>query len=167
MKRLLAVGSFMVAILVVASSFSSLAGARVSDPLKDPQAVNGPRGVSGLLRGLETTNSSLRMGLVMTLVVTILAEFYVYATAGPGGIGRLFLASVLINTITNPALNIIYMFYKDVEVLEYVVSVVESYMIFVLFNVMLLNISLDDATDLSFSANKFSYELCKQINDWL
>ena len=129
------------------------------------------------LKGLsfQTNTSSLRLGLISTLILTILSEFYIYVTFFTeyygslqlGTIAALLLLSIIINSITNPAMNIIYLFYKDIAVLEYVVTVIESFMIFISFNLLIVTMSFEDARDLSERANSYSYLFCKWVNSIL
>ena len=103
--------------------------------------------------------------LLKTLIMTILAEFFVYLvfysnlhSIHATDTVKLFFSSVIINTITNPVMNIIYQYiYKNVIVLESIVFVVESFMIFKIFRDFSLKTNILESIVLSLLANTFSF----------
>ena len=96
--------------------------------------------------------------MLFVLVLTILTEFFVYLSIVPAPVSLLFLISVVINAITNPATNLVYYYiYDNVLVLEALVVIVESFMIFMLFNAISLGITFIHAIMLSLIANLASY----------
>ena len=110
--------------------------------------------------------------LLVVLILTILTEFTVYSASLKSNIVTLFLISVLINSITNPATNLVYYtIYDNVPVLEALVVVIESFMIYVLFNAVSIETSFSQAVMLSALANLFSYiiatGLARLIYDYL
>ena len=104
------------------------------------------------------TNEPIPERMALVLVLTILTEFFVYlATVQSSAFALLFL-SVVINAITNPAINFIYYYvYNNVFVLESLVFIIESFMIYILFNAFSLKISFAKAVLLSLVANVASY----------
>lgn len=194
MKKIIIITSVIIASLFILTSFSSVADAKVMENRllqERSEKISGFRQLKVMLDKTEdtlidriasiigdynlnsftsTSNTDIRMGLISTLIVTILAEFYAYVNFFSDNmnlrtIGTLFFISMVINVITNPAINIAYILgYHDVDSLEYIVFVVEIYMIFALFNMASLDIDIDDASDLSLYANTFSFEFCKYIN---
>lgn len=100
---------------------------------------------------------------LVALYLTILMEFFIYLILShfhiiDRKIIRLFFISVVINTITNPAVNFIYHnIYDNVLVLEFLVFVVESFMILLLFDVLSLKIKYPKALIVSILANLFSW----------
>lgn len=100
---------------------------------------------------------------LVALYLTILMELFIYLLLShfrlfDRKIARLFFICVVINTITNPAVNFIYHnIYDNVVVLEFLVFVVESFMIFLLFNIFSLKIKYPKAAFISIIANLFSW----------
>ncbi|MHC1625075.1 MAG: hypothetical protein ACXQS2_03675 [Methermicoccaceae archaeon] len=100
---------------------------------------------------------------LVALYLTILMEFLMYLFLTrfhviQPKIARLFFASVVINTLTNPAVNYIYSnIYDNVIVLETLVCVVESFMVFLLFNLLSIKIKYSKAMMVSVFANLFSW----------
>ena len=69
--------------------------------------------------------------LLFVLVFTIFTEFFAYVGFIKSPVILLFFISVLINSITNPLTNLVYYYiYDNVFVLETLVVLVESFMIF-------------------------------------
>ncbi len=118
---------------------------------------------------------NIRMGLILTLLMTIASEYSIYIKAYSEShdlnlrtIFKLLIIAIIINTITNPATNIIYILLPiDIDTLEQMVYIIETYMIFLLFNIFLLNTSLEEADEISLRANMYSYNFCKSINEFL
>ena len=125
------------------------------------------------LQTRQTASSGPEPGrLLVVLILTILTEFAVYSASLKSNIVSLFLISVIINSITNPATNLVYYtIYDNVPVLEALVVVVESFMIYVLFNAASITTSFSQAVMLSALANLFSYiiatGLTRLIYDYL
>ena len=102
--------------------------------------------------------------LLTVLILTILVEFLVYTAFVQSSLSALFFASVVINLITNPAVNFVYYnIYDNVAVLETVVIIAETFMIFALFNALSLSISLGSSALLSLIANMASYVIASGI----
>ena len=96
--------------------------------------------------------------ILFVLVTTILVEFFVYLMTIQAPVLLLFFLSLTINLMTNPAVNFVfYYIYDNVLVLESLVVMVETIMIFTLFNVVGMGVSLGQAGLLSFVANLMSY----------
>ncbi|MFH1100690.1 MAG: hypothetical protein V1726_01460 [Methanobacteriota archaeon] len=96
--------------------------------------------------------------ILVVLVLTILTEFVVYLTVIDAPAFVLLLLSVVINSLTNPAVNFIYYtVYNNVLVLELLVVIVESFLISVLFNGAGVGVGFTQAFFLSLIANLMSY----------
>lgn len=91
------------------------------------------------------------MNLLAALILTILIEFVVYCFFLRKNFTSLFLYSTLINSITNPLMNIALGFGVNVLVLEFIVFVVEIFLIKSLFE-----IDYKKAVLISFVANLVS-----------
>jgi hypothetical protein len=124
------------------------------------------------LENLQLTNANDNdiLNLLIILLLTIYTEFFVYFifTAARHGLTHslpmLFFVSlgvsVLINVLTNPATNFVYNnIYDNIFVIEAVVVLVESFMIFLLFNLLSLPTTYSGALLLSFFANMMSFLL--------
>lgn len=111
---------------------------------------------SAFHKAVDTSPNPQR--LLVVLVLTILTEFMVYLSVIDAPVVVLFLLSVIINSITNPATNFIYYtFYDNVFVLESLVVIIETFLIFVFFNAASIGITLVNAFFLSLIANLMSY----------
>jgi hypothetical protein len=75
----------------------------------------------------------------------------------PSKMAELFFSCVVINTITNPALNILYLDYDHLILLEFIAFMSESVMIYWFFKTLLWRITLPGAVILSLLANIFSF----------
>lgn len=103
-------------------------------------------------------NNATPQRMLVVLVLTILTEFAVYLLAVNAPATVLLMLSVIINSITNPAVNFIYYnVYNNVFVLETLVVIVESFMIYMLFNAASVKVSFVSAAFLSLFANLASY----------
>ncbi len=102
--------------------------------------------------------------LLTVLFFTILTEFMVYLmTLQAPAIVLLFL-SIVINGITNPAVNIVYYtVYDNVLVLETIVVLVETVMLAILLNTMGISSGIGKAFVLSLLANVASYLIATGI----
>ena len=115
------------------------------------------------------------LGLIVDYFFTVLVEYETYVDYYEDNYQmssitkiKLFFISVFINTLTNPISNIFYMLiYSNAEFIEFWATFIEIFMIFVLFNVLFVNISFEDAKELSNIANENSYLFCLEINKTL
>lgn len=107
----------------------------------------------------EMLDNNKTIGRVLfVLVLTIIIEFFVYLAMTQSSVVALFFLSVIINGITNPAVNFVYYtIYNNVFVLESVVFIVEIFMIYILFNAFSVPVNISQAVLLSFLANLASY----------
>jgi len=112
---------------------------------------------------VSTLNTENLTNLLQTLFYTILAEFFVYVMFYSSIYGvtlftvtKLFYASAVINTITNPIMNIIYQQGGNLIVLEFLAFSVESVLIYKQFRELTLKILFCEAITLSLLANVFS-----------
>lgn len=100
---------------------------------------------------------------LVALYLTVIMEFFIYFLLShfriiDQKIAKLFFICVVINTITNPAVNFIYRnIYGNVVVLEILVFIVESFMILLLFNILTIKIKYPKAALISVIANLFSW----------
>jgi len=102
--------------------------------------------------------------LLTVLLFTILTETVVYKLAIPASVITLLLLSVVINSLTNPAINVIYYtLYQDVFVLESAVVLVETMLIFLLFSACGIPLSLVQSFALSAVANLSSYIIATSL----
>ena len=115
--------------------------------------------VDSLSTGRNRVSAAAEPGrLLFVLVFTILTEFSVYLMSMRSSPLTLFFIATVINSITNPATNFIYYYlYDNVFVLESLAVIVESFMIFALFNALSVPISFSKAMVVSFLANLLSY----------
>ncbi|MEM0493050.1 MAG: hypothetical protein QXS02_03730 [Candidatus Thermoplasmatota archaeon] len=96
--------------------------------------------------------------MVFIYITTILTEFFIYLLIVHKSPLLLFILSVLINTITNPVVNIIYnTICKNVLLLETGVFLVEILLILILFNLFSIKIGLPLAVVISLLSNLLSY----------
>ena len=96
--------------------------------------------------------------LLFVLAATILTEFFVYLMMIKAPVVVLLFLSIIINVITNPAVNIVYYtVYNNVTVLEALVTIVESFLIYGLFNAASIQVSFPLAVFISLIANLASY----------
>ena len=102
--------------------------------------------------------------LLTVLILTIIVEFFVYIFLALTPVSTAAVASIIINGITNPLINLIYYtVYDNVLVLESAVVFVETFMILALFNMLGKKIGLVSAALLSLIANLASYFIASGI----
>jgi len=116
----------------------------------------------------NTANDASLERILVVLVLTILTEFVVYLTTIDAPAFVLLLLSVVINSLTNPAVNFIYYtVYDNVLVLELLVVIIESFLISVLFNGAGVGVSFSQAFFLSLIANLMSYIIATNLARFL
>lgn len=179
LKKLTIIGSFLVVFFIIFSSCSSVVAyqstkSELHNRIKeivsdiDDDDIDKELLINRVYDVLEENDEERKyyMGPILILILTILTEYVIYvdylSDANPL---VLLLLSIIINLLTNPAVNFTYyFFYRNVPVLEYIAYKVEIYMIFVLFNLFMQNISFEDADELSKTANEGSYLFCHELN---
>jgi hypothetical protein len=105
------------------------------------------------------------LSLLRAYYLTTFAEFMVYVVyffvtlhqITPLLMAQLFYCCVVINTNTNPATNIVFSQYGHVFILEFIVFIAESYMIYWLCKTIGLRITFPGAVNLSLLANIYSF----------
>jgi hypothetical protein len=113
----------------------------------------------------EDITSIKILSLLKKYYFTTYAEFIAYVIffittfhiMTPLLMAELFYCCVVINTNTNPATNIAYSQYGHVLILEFIVFIAESIMIYWLCKIMDLRMTIPGAIHLSLFANIFSY----------
>ena len=188
MKKIIVIGSFLVVFLILLSSFSSVAAYQTrEESLKTRihETANLIREgkysseiqekIKNIFNNVDYKELSKLGGghgnfsfgaLFLTCFATIISEFYVYTSVileshgmKPGIIIKLFLLSVVINVLTNPAVNLIFYFIcDDSELLEDWVVIIETFMIFSLFNFLKIHLTELEAEELSKEANIYSFQ---------
>ena len=96
--------------------------------------------------------------MLFVLVATILVEFFVYLMVIQAPALILFFISIFINVITNPAVNLAYYYiYDNVLVLETLVVLVETFLVYTVCNVVGIPLTVLQAAFISLLSNLMSY----------
>jgi len=95
---------------------------------------------------------NIYLDIYFVLILTIITEFLVYLIFIRKNILRLFLYSILINSFTNPLANLVYGFGVNIFLIEFIVFVVEIFLIKLLFKMDYKKVTL-----ISFVANLASF----------